>query len=95
MSAKVALLCRKLKLPKGASLHTLRHPHGSQLLAGGETLANVSQRLGHASPATTLGIYTHVIESNDGRTARLWEKLQGKKAQPPTCSSTSLNAPPW
>ena len=35
VSAKVALLCRKLKLPKGASLHTLRHPHGSQLLAGG------------------------------------------------------------
>jgi hypothetical protein len=39
VSAKVALLCRKLKLPMGASLHTLRHSHGSQLLAGGETLA--------------------------------------------------------
>jgi integrase len=81
VSAKVALLCRKLKLPKGASLHTLRHSHGSQLIAGGETVANVSQRLGHSNPATTLGIYTHVIETDDGDTARLWEKLQGKKGE--------------
>ncbi len=33
--AAVSLLFRRLKLPKGASLHSLRHTHTSHLLASG------------------------------------------------------------
>jgi len=35
VSAAVSLLSRRLKLPKGASVHTLRHSHSSHLLADG------------------------------------------------------------
>jgi integrase len=41
VSASVSLLFRRLKLPKGASLHTLRHSHSSHLLADGVDLATV------------------------------------------------------
>jgi integrase len=49
ISASVSLLFRSLKLPKGASLHTLRHTHGSHLLAAGVPLTDVSKRLGHVN----------------------------------------------
>jgi site-specific recombinase XerD len=43
VSASVSALCRRLKLPKGVSLHTLRHCHGSHLLAAGMSLPAVSE----------------------------------------------------
>jgi len=45
VSAAVSLLFRRLKLPKGASLHLLRHNHTSHLLADGVPLPVVSARL--------------------------------------------------
>lgn len=50
ISAAVSALCRRLKLPKGVNLHTLRHTHGSHLLAAGMEITAVSERLGHSSP---------------------------------------------
>jgi integrase len=44
ISSSVSLLCRRLKLPKGVSLHTLRHSHGSHLLAAGMEITAVSER---------------------------------------------------
>ncbi len=61
VSASVSLLFRRLKLPKGASLHSLRHTHTSHLLADGVPLPVVSARLGHASVRTTQEIYAHMI----------------------------------
>jgi integrase len=49
VSAAVSALCRRLKLSKGISLHTLRHTHGSHLLAAGMEITAVSERLGHSS----------------------------------------------
>jgi integrase len=40
VSASVSALFRRLKLPKGASLHSLRHTHGSHLPANGVSLQN-------------------------------------------------------
>ena len=42
ISSTVSRLCRRLGLPKGASLHVLRHSHASLLLADGVDLATVS-----------------------------------------------------
>jgi hypothetical protein len=53
VSASVSALCKRLKLPKGASLHTLRHSHGSHLIASGMDLATVSARLGHSNVRVT------------------------------------------
>jgi integrase len=49
ISSAVSLLFRRLKLPEGASLHSLRHTHASLLLADGVDLATVSERLGPQS----------------------------------------------
>ena len=76
VSASVSALCRRLKLPKGVSLHTLRHTHGSHLLAAGMEITAVSERLGHSSPRVTQDVYAHAIRGRDDEAARLWDKFQ-------------------
>lgn len=57
------------------SFHALRHTHASQLLANGVPIAEVTKRLGHASPAITLGIYTTWIPGNDKKVALDVERI--------------------
>jgi len=73
VSAAVSLLCRRLGLPKGVSLHTLRHSHGSILLADGVDLPTVSERLGHSSVRVTADIYSHALRGRDQDAARRWD----------------------
>lgn len=47
--------------PPVIHLHDLRHTHASVLLASGEQVKVVSERLGHASVAITHEIYEHVM----------------------------------
>jgi integrase len=47
-------------LPK-VRFHDLRHAHASHLLAAGVNVKVVSERLGHASVAFTLDVYSHVM----------------------------------
>jgi integrase len=75
ISASVSLLCRRLGLPKGASLHTLRHSHGSVLLADGVDLATVSERLGHSSVRVTADIYSHALRGRDQDAAKRWDEF--------------------
>jgi integrase len=51
ISAAVSLLFRRLKLRKGASLHSLRHTHTSHLLASGVPLPAVSVHQNRSSPS--------------------------------------------
>ena len=55
----------------GSSVHGLRHFHATQLLSAGVPVAQVSARLGHSSPAITLGTYAHWIPANDQASANL------------------------
>jgi integrase len=80
ISAAVSLLFRRLKLPKGASLHSLRHSHCSNLLASGVPLPAVSVRLAHGSIRTTQEIYSHMIHGQDDEAARRWEEFQNQPA---------------
>jgi len=48
--------------------HTLRHTYASLLLERRESLAYVSEQLGHSSPAITLKVYTHLVP-REGRRA--------------------------
>ena len=73
VSATVSLLFRKLKLPAGISLHSLRHTHTSELLADGVPLPVVSARLGHSSIRTTQEIYAHMIHAQDDEAADRWD----------------------
>ena len=56
--------------------HTLRHTHGSHLLAAGVPLTDVSKRLGHVNPHVTATIYAHVLPGRDDLAAAAWEKFQ-------------------
>jgi integrase len=78
ISATVSALFQRLKIrkPKGASLHLLRHSHGSHLLANGVPLPVVSERLGHSSVRVTADAYSHAINSQDEEAVRKWEEFQ-------------------
>jgi integrase len=76
ISSAVSLLFRRSKLPKGASLHSLRHSHGSHLLADGVPLPVVSERLGHSSVRVTAEVYAHAIHGQDDDAASRWDKFQ-------------------
>jgi len=76
VSSVVSLLFRRLGLPKGASLHSLRHSHGSHLLADGVSLPVVSERLGHSSVRTTAEVYAHALRGQDDEAALRWDAFQ-------------------
>ena len=58
---------RDRKMPR-IMFHALRHSHASALIAAGLDVVTVSRRLGHGSPAITLGVYAHAFGATD-RTA--------------------------
>jgi integrase len=55
------------------SMHKLRHAHASILLSEGAPPTAVADRLGHANPAVTLELYSHVINSDRDRLAMMWD----------------------
>jgi integrase len=78
VSAAGSLLCRQMKLPRGASLHTLRHTHATHMIAGGVPLQVVSERLGHSSVRTTADIYSHALRGQDDEALLTLEDFQRK-----------------
>ena len=47
-----------------ARLHDLRHLHATTLLLAGVPVHVVAARLGHADPAVTLRVYSHVLREH-------------------------------
>jgi integrase len=76
VSAAISVLCRRLKLPPGASLHTLRHTHATHMLVGGVPLQVVSERLGHSSVRVTAEVYAHSLRGQDDEAVRKLEEFQ-------------------
>jgi integrase len=77
LTAKICLLTSKAGL-KGASLHTLRHSHGSLLLSVGVPLPVVSKRLGHSSVYVTANVYSHALSQDEVAAADAWDTVQAK-----------------
>jgi integrase len=75
ISSSVSALMKRLKMPKGVSLHTLRHTHVSQLLAGGIDIATISECVGHSNVRVTLETYSHMIKGRDAEAAKIWESF--------------------
>jgi integrase len=67
---------RDRKLPR-VMFHALRHSHASALIAAGIDIVTVSKRLGHGSPAITLGVYAHLFNKTDDIAARAIERALG------------------
>jgi integrase len=64
--------CQRLGLPP-ITMHGLRHLHGSLLLSEGLPITEVSERLGHASPAITMQVYAHALRQD--RAVEVMEKV--------------------
>jgi integrase len=66
----------RLGLP--GRFHVLRHTHATQLLLAGVHPRVAQERLGHASVAMTLDIYSHVVErQHDDAAAKIDDMLRG------------------
>jgi integrase len=60
---------RTAALPKRRDngVHALRHYHASELVSRGVSIRAVADCLGHADPAFTLRVYSHVQPADDDR----------------------------
>ncbi|NUS92622.1 MAG: tyrosine-type recombinase/integrase, partial [Nocardia sp.] len=61
-------------------MHALRHLYASKLLAGGVSVKELADYLGHEDPGFTLRVYTHLLPSSHERArqavdeaADIWE----------------------
>ena len=74
-------------LPRGLTTHKLRHTFASILVACGEDPASVMAQLGHAHPAFTLRVYTHLMRRGKDERARLKALVQGEAIDATTIES--------
>lgn len=80
VSAMAARMIKRAGFPD-ASLHNLRHTHGSHMLAIGESITDVSERLGHKDSNITLGVYSHSLPSSRKGGATRLEEARRKARQ--------------
>ena len=57
-------------LPSGTTSHDLRHHYASVLLAAGESVVAVAERLGHENATLVLTTYGHLMPDSEDRTRR-------------------------
>jgi integrase len=55
-------------LPGGTTSHALRHHYASVLLAAGESVVAVAERLGHENATLVLTTYGHLMADSEDRT---------------------------
>lgn len=61
---------KRAGLPAGTTTHDLRHHYASVLLAAGESVIAVAERLGHENAAPVLSTYGHLMANSEDRTRR-------------------------
>jgi integrase len=61
---------RRAGLPPGTTTHDLRHHYASVLLAAGESVVAVAERLGHDNANLVLSTYGHLMPDSEDRTRR-------------------------
>ena len=62
-------------MPKGFSLHALRHTHATLLLRAGVHFKVVQSRLGHSTSKQTLDTYSHVTPDLDYGAAQSFSSI--------------------
>ena len=56
---------QKAELPAGTTSHALRHHYASVLLAAGESVVAVAERLGHENATLVLKTYGHLMPDSE------------------------------
>src|SRR4051812_36897868 len=72
-----AAAVEKAKLPTGMKSHDLRHHFASVLLAAGESVVAVAERLGHENATLVLSTYGHLMPDSEERTRRAVDEAWG------------------
>jgi len=74
----------KAGLPAGTTSHDLRHHYASVLLAAGESVVAVAERLGHENATLVLAVYGHMLPGSENRTRSAidsaWNQAPGEAA---------------
>ena len=79
VSARFTALARELGLPKGTTMHTLRHTHATWLLMHGYDMRTIQERLRHRDVATTLRLYASVMPGRDADAAAAFAQGHTRK----------------
>lgn len=74
---KPALLEAGMTATRENGMHALRHLYASVLLDAGESIRALATYLGHADPAFTLRVYTHLMPASEERTKRAIDDVFG------------------
>jgi integrase len=72
-----------ITLPRGTSSHNLRHHYASVLLAAGESVVAVAERLGHENAGLVLSTYGHLMPDSEDRTRRAVDDAWRAPGVPP------------
>src|SRR5829696_4137526 len=72
-----AAAVRRSGLPHGTTTHDLRHHYASVLLAAGESVVAVAERLGHENATLVLKTYGHLMPDSEDRTRRAVDDAWG------------------
>ncbi|MGW7537536.1 tyrosine-type recombinase/integrase [Amycolatopsis sp. NPDC054798] len=64
---------------RAEGFHALRHFYASALLDAGESIRALAEYLGHADPAFTLRVYTHLMPTSSERTRRAIDEVFRRK----------------
>jgi len=74
----------KAGLPVGTTSHALRHAYASWLLAAGESVVAVAERLGHRNAQLVVTVYGHLMPDSEDRTRTAidsaWNQAPGEAA---------------
>lgn len=76
----VARLAAAGPFPAGITSHDLRHHYASVLLAGGESVVAVAERLGHEDAAMVLRVYAHLMPDSEDHTRQVVDAAWAKPA---------------
>jgi integrase len=78
---------RHAGLPIGSTSHDLRHAYASWLLASGESVVAVAERLGHENATLVLKTYGHLMPDSEDRTRRAIDGAWSETSQKPVKAS--------
>jgi integrase len=65
----------------GVGLHALRHFYASVLIAAGQSVKVVAERLGHSNAAMTLNVYSHLWPADEDKTRQAIDDVFGHKIE--------------
>lgn len=81
INRKFNKLLKKAGLPAKYNIHSLRHTHATLLLKQGIAPKVIQERLGHASIAVTMDVYSHVTPNMQKEAAEKMDKLLSKNLE--------------